>query len=97
VIVTSFFSWIQGLFSAAPQSEGDPQQDVINKVGAARSGLHTAVRELDQAVKSDNEDGAKKGGRELKVLAQQAHDVSVQTTVLEARLKDEKTDPSTSD
>jgi hypothetical protein len=72
----------------------DPQQDVIDKVRAALSGLRAATRDLNEAVTRDDVDGAKKGGRELKVLAQQAIDVSVQATVLEARLEFEKTQPT---
>jgi hypothetical protein len=72
----------------------DPQQVVINDVNAAFGKLSNAVDDLKRAVGHDAVEGAKKGGRELKLLADLALDLSVQTTGLKTRLELEKSDPT---
>jgi hypothetical protein len=77
----------------------DTQEAVIRKVRTAKDGLakaadalKTAAKELEDAVR-DDEGGAKKGGRELRILAEQVLDVRLQATVLQDRLETEKTTP----
>jgi hypothetical protein len=93
----AFFEQVQRYLQAIlkgdlpPQPDPQLQQQVIDEVGEALDRLERVIRKLDVAVTLDSLPGAGKGGRELKVLAQQASDVAVQTAALKARLKLQKT------